>query len=302
MMVGLMFLFGLFVAMIPSVAQKTLAVWFPGRQYALAASILNIGWTIGAMIGTMASATVFSPALGGWRNVLLVYGIPPILLSILWQFTIKEPKKTEISVTKEGMGFRQLLSHVIRVKEIWIIGIIALGLLGTGLGIIGYLPAYLRGLGWSNTASAGAITVFSAAGGLGGLPLVILSNRIGSRTKVLIPAGIIFIVTLAFIPFTSGTMTWVMIITGGIVRGCLSPLLSAMAVEREVIGARYAGTALGLIMTLNMLGGAISPPLGNSLAGINAGFPFLLWAAISVMGLIGFFFIKEKRLGITSVS
>jgi hypothetical protein len=112
---------------------------------------------------------------------------------------------------------------------------------------------------------------------------------------VLVPAGIIVAVSFALLPFADGAAVWVLMIINGIARGCLMPLLSTIAIEKKAVGPRYAGTTIGLIMTFNMLGCAICPPLGNSLAGINPGFPIILWAAISALSLIGFFFIKEKR-------
>jgi hypothetical protein len=43
-----------------------------------------------------------------------------------------------------------------------------------------------------------------------------------------------------------------------------------------------------------MLGAFFSPPLGNSLGGINPGAPFIFWAILTMISLAGFFFIKER--------
>lgn len=79
-----MFLFGLVVAMVPSIVPKVTAVWFSGRQLGLTNALINVAWSIGAMTATMFSATVFSPLLGGWRYVLFLFGIPAIIVGLLW--------------------------------------------------------------------------------------------------------------------------------------------------------------------------------------------------------------------------
>jgi len=43
---------------------------------------------------------------------------------------------------------------------------------------------------------------------------------------------------------------------------------------------------LGLAFTFAQPGSFISPPLGNSLANLNPGLPFLFWASLSVMAII----------------
>jgi len=55
-----------------------------------------------------------------------------------------------------------------------------------------------------------------------------------------------------------------------------------MTVQTAGIGPALAGTALGISMSLSRVGGFVSPPLGNSLAALGAGLPFLFWAGFAV--------------------
>jgi hypothetical protein len=59
------------------------------------------------------------------------------------------------------------------------------------------------------------------------------------------------------------------------------------------VGSTYGGTAIGLASSLGMFGAFFAPPLGNSLADINLGLPFIFWAFLSALALPAFFFIKE---------
>ena len=66
--------------------------------------------------------------------------------------------------------------------------------------------------------------------------------------------------------------------------------------ETEGVGAGYAGTAIGMVMIFGGIGNLVAPPLGNSLAGIDPAFPFIFWAALTVVGLIGLLASSENRM------
>ncbi|MGD1119597.1 MAG: MFS transporter, partial [Dehalococcoidales bacterium] len=126
-----MFLFGFLAASAPSIVPKVTAVWFSGERLGLANGLLNVAWSLGSMVATLTSATILSPWLGGWRNVLFFFGAPAVVIGLLWLFTGKEPERSEVPGTAAvEIPFKQALSHVIRIKEVWIIGIITLFLWG----------------------------------------------------------------------------------------------------------------------------------------------------------------------------
>ena len=64
--------------------------------------------------------------------------------------------------------------------------------------------------------------------------------------------------------------------------------------ETEGVGPREFGTAMGIILTISQVGSVISPPLGNSLASLNSGLPFIFWAALSAAALFTIAPIKER--------
>ncbi len=47
-------------------------------------------------------------------------------------------------------------------------------------------------------------------------------------------------------------------------------------------------------MVFSGLGNLLAPPLGNSLATIAPGLPFLFWALMTVAGLVGLYSAKEQ--------
>jgi MFS family permease len=294
-MAAMMFLFGLAVAMVPSIVPKVTAVWFSGRYLGLTNALINISWAIGAMTATMFSATALSPLLGGWRNVLFLFGAPAIIIALLWFATGREPHESELPATPVSeVPFRQALSQVIRIKDVWIIGLISLTQWGANTGMIGYLPLYLRGIGWTPTSADGAITVISGVSCIGVIPMVFLSDRLGTRKGVLIFSSIVMPISLGLLPFAHGSTVWMLLIIGSLVRMGGTALFNILILEIKGVGGTYGGTAIGLASTMGMFGAFMAPPLGNRLADINLGLPFIFWALLSASALIGFFFIKER--------
>jgi len=89
-------------------------------------------------------------------------------------------------------------------------------------------------------------------------------------------------------------MVWMAVIIAGIARDGFMAVLMTTIMEIKGIGATYAGTAMGIVLTLSRLISAISPPLGNSLAGVNPGMPFVLWAAMAAAAMVGFYFLRQR--------
>jgi NNP family nitrate/nitrite transporter-like MFS transporter len=290
------FLFGIFSAMIPGLAPKVTAVWFRDKHLGLANALQNLVWHIGSMAGTMFSATILSPLLGGWRNVIFIYGIPSAVVGLLWLFTGREPAHQEMPDKPANIvPFREALSHVIRLKGVWIIGLVMLAHWGAGTAVNGYLSFYLKDIGWTPASADTAITLVFAVNCAGVVPMTILSDRVRSRKLILGLSIASTAIGAGLVPALQGS--WVLLLIGitGFLKAAASTILIVMTVEMKEVGGQYAGTAVGLVSTIGMLGAFLAPPIGNSLALINVGLPFVLWGCLAAMGLPLIFFIKDQR-------
>ena len=67
-----------------------------------------------------------------------------------------------------------------------------------------------------------------------------------------------------------------------------------MTIETEQVGVAYSATAMGLVVAFSGIGGVIAPPIGNSLAAIGAGLPFVFWAGLAMAGFITLYAVKER--------
>jgi predicted MFS family arabinose efflux permease len=256
--------------------------------------MLNIAWGIGAMIATMFSATALAPLLGSWRWVMLFFGVPCVILGVLW-WTTREPDAVQLPETvAEKVPFKKALSHVVRMKEVWLIGLMTSCLWGASMGLIGYLPYYLRDIGWTPTSADSVITVFSGVNTIGVYPMVLLSDKIGSRKIIIFISVVAVVITQALIPLANTTGIWLLVIACGFLRSGGSALINVIIFEVKGVGSTYGGTATGLANTISMVGAFLAPPIGNSLAEINPGYPFYFWAALAAASLPMVFFIKNR--------
>jgi sugar phosphate permease len=293
-----MFLFGLMSAAAPAIIPKVTAEWFNDKRLAFSNALLNILWSLGSMAATIFTATYFSPLLGGWKNVLFVYGIPSVLLGFLWLFTGRErgPSASGTGPVSIKVPFREALYHVVRTKEVWLIGIITLTNWGASMGLFGYLPLYLeKTMGWSKASAGNTITVFSGLMLVGSIPMALLSDKLHTRRGVLVVSISALVACLLLIPFVSATWIWIIIIVGAFLRSAASSLFNVMIFETKGIGSKYGGTAIGLASTVSMAGAFLAPSVGNRLVQFGPAVPFIFWGCLAAIGIPLMYLLKTHK-------
>jgi MFS family permease len=280
------FLNGLLTAAVPMNLHKVCAMWFSGKQLGSANAVVSGGMALGFMIGSLLSAVVLSPWLGSWRYVLFLYGGIGVLMSIPWALTRVSPREMErLAQGIDRPSIRCALSHVGRLRNVWVLGIALLGVGGGVQGLLGYLPLYLRGIGWSAVRADAALAGFHTISLLAVFPLAVLSDRAGSRRKLLVAATLTIACGIGLLSVVDGVVIWLAVLMAGAVRDGFMAVYMTAVTEIDGVGAEYAGTALGLTMTLSRAGALVAPPLGNGLAVYGARAPFVLWASMALLGL-----------------
>jgi MFS family permease len=287
------FLWGILVSANMPAMSMAASSSFSVKQQGLSQGFVALGGGIGYVLGPMISATLISPWLGGWRNVLFLYGSISIVFSLLWLVTVKEQERAKSANCISRVPLRQSFSHLLRTKSIWFLGLMWLGYLGCVQGMIGFLPLYLRGREWPATVADGALASFSIAATLSVIPLTILSDKIGSRKLGLFVGTVTATIGVGLLSVIYNEVVWVLIIVPGIFSAMIHALAVTMCLESRDIKAEYMGAGLGIMSAIANTGWVISPPIGNSLASISFGLPFVFWAVSGVCGLILLIFVKE---------
>lgn len=294
-----MFFMGFAQWAIPMNVHKTCGVWFSGPRLGMANGIVSVGMAFGFMLGSLLAATVFSPLLGGWRAVFVVYGGVALLFSLLWALSAEKQRDVDES-EHAGHGGPSTISlaaalrHVARIPNVWLLSFATLGVASCVQGMLGYLPLYLREMGWVEATADGALASFHAVSMVAAIPITILSDRLGSRKLILMTAALFVATGTGLLSVVSGAWIWLAVIVAGLVRdGYMATTMTAM-MEVKGVGTRYAGSATGLLLACLGLGSAIAPPLGNRLAHYGASMPFLFWAGLAVMGFCCYLLVRQR--------
>jgi MFS family permease len=291
------FLFGFLTPIVTMNVFKTCGIWFLRAQLGLANGVLSMGMALGFLLGSLISATYLSPLLAGWRNVLFVYGGLAAAVSIPWFFSRSLPEQVSGSaILTYQASIWQAISHVAKIGKLWLFGLALLGISGCVQGVLGYLPLYLRGVGWPEASADGALAAFHTLSLIFVIPIALWSDKLGARKKILIPAALLALAGVSLLSVAQGSVVWGAVALAGLVRDGFMAVFITMIIETEGVGPVYAGTATGFVLIFSGLGNLIAPPIGNSLAVISPSTPFIFWACLTAAGLICIYLTKESRL------
>ena len=277
---------------IPMNVHKICGVWFRKEQLGMANSIVSVGMALGFLLGSLLAATVFSPLFGGWRNVLFVYGAVAILFGAFWWFS-QEKASIKDQPSDQTITIRQAVGRVVCLRNVWILCLATAGVSGCVNGMFGFLPLYLRNLGWEPAMADSTLASFHAASMLFAIPIALLSDRIGSRRGILMAAALLIGIGTGLLGFAGGIMISVAVLIAGIARDGFMAISMTAIIEVKGVGARFAGSATGLCMSVIGIANVFTPPIGNWLAKFGPGLPFLFWASVAFLGSLAYLFLRQ---------
>jgi MFS family permease len=284
---------------IPMNVHKTCGIWFAKERLGMANGVVSVGMALGFLLGALLAATVFSPIFGGWRNVLFVYGAVAILFGMFWWFS-QEKAGVEDQQSNQVITFRDAIGHVMRLRNVWILCIATAGVSGCVNGMLGFLPLYLRDLGWEPAIADSTLASFHAVSMLFAIPIALFSDRVGSRRGVLMAAALLIGMGTGLVGFTNGVLISAAVLIAGISRDGFMAITMTAIIEEKGIGARFAGSAIGLNMSVMGIAGVFAPPVGNWLTKFGTGLPFLFWASLVFLGFVGYFFMRRTAIRSTN--
>jgi cyanate permease len=288
-----MLITGFALWLIPMNIHKTCGIWFTEAQLGMANGVVSVGMALGFLSGSLLAATVFSPLLGGWRNVLFVYGAVAILFAMFWWFSA-ENAWDESRRANQTITYRKSIGHVMRLRSLWILCIATAGVSGCVNGLLGFLPLYLRDRGWEPALADGMLASFHTASMLFAIPIALFSDRIGNRRGVLLTAMLMICTGTGLLGFAGGGLIFLAVLLAGFTRdGFMATSMTAI-IEVKGIGPRFAGSAAGLAMSAMGVSNVLAPPIGNWLAKFGAGLPFLFWASLVFLGIVANLFLPHR--------
>jgi len=296
-----MFLFGVGYAAIGTNIPKFVGTWFHSKELGMANGIVFSCFGIGSGLSIQFGGAFFSPAVGGWRNVLYILGIISLAIGILWLTTVKNPKSDGMgtSAAREGISPRQALFRGLAIgfktRDVWLLVICQMLFLAGNLGMMGYLPMYLVSQGMTKAVAHGYASIGSYFFVIGSIVVPMFSDWIGTRKFVYVVTIAICGVFCMLLPFISGLTLGVALAAMGFCGGgYVIPRI--IPVEHPRIGVALAGSVFGFIVAMGFLAGFISPMVGNAVAAKAGGaVAITLWGSFFLVAAFIFLFVTETH-------
>ncbi len=294
------FLFGMVQPILPMNFVKLNREWFASRQLGFASGVMSAGFATGLMLGSRLSATVLSPLLGGWRTVLIFLGLCAIVMAVVWALLHPPSERRPQERPDKRLNLREVLAnlrYVTRFRELWVIALAVFGVLGLMRGLVGYVPTYLREIGWGAVEADSAITVFFFCSLIGVVPISHLSDRLGNR-RLVMAFGTSMMTLGTLLMFLVGDNFWGVMLAmalAGFTFDSFMALKGASITEVDGLQIALVGSALGFGGMLQNIGSTITPPLGNTLSTVALNTPFLLWAASGVFATLMLLSYRKRK-------
>lgn len=283
MMFIMMTLAGLSSALLNANAAKLLGAWFPMEKMGTAMGLYFSSAATGITVA-LATSAMFPSS----KSAFIVAGIFMFVVWIAWMAFIKA--KPAGAPEMPVMPLSQYLGVVVKSKNIWLVGLGMMFFMGSNMAFSGFLPNALNAVRGVDPVTAGLLASIVTIGTLvGAIAGPAMSDRIGRIKPFLAPVCILGAVVMyaAWIVPTGVTM-WGTLFVLGILMGISSPLLMAFPMLLPEIGPAYAGTAGGMIATLQLLGAFVIPafiitPLAGSNFSLLFGLSSLFFALLGVV-------------------
>jgi nitrate/nitrite transporter NarK len=292
-LVGSRFIAGVGAAFFFSPAEGEIVEWFSRAELGLALGLsASTAFALGAGI-TLFSWMPIVESLG-WRWGFWIAGIIGLVIAAINAVIIKSPPP-ELVTPHKALKAKPKISDVFRVKDVWLLGFGLLGGYGAYMASATFLPGFLIEVRGFMAISAGLMTALLTLAGIPAAIGGVLSDRVKNRKLFIIIPGFIGALLFWLLGVATGPIQWVVVFLAGFVlMFAFSPLL-ACASQYPEIGPRLSSLAIGLIMTIGVVGSMCIPMAYGHLIDLYSSF-YPAWCfggIITVVFAVCWIFIRD---------
>ena len=218
------------------------------------------------MVGIFSAASTLAMAVGTATtamipNIKTAFSISAIFVAvsaagilIFWRSPAKSAEVKEMDAGPVQVSMRECLRASLKSKNVWLIGLVLAMNMSAVMALNTFLPTALVSRG-VDSVSAGYYSSVVMLGNIVAAIVVPVISMKTRKTKLIISVSTVIGglgVALAWLLPPGILMVLAMFITGLAMSG-LMPLLMSMPVQLPEIGSAYAGTAGGIVVTVEML-------------------------------------------------
>ncbi|MDC7126564.1 MAG: MFS transporter [Spirochaetales bacterium] len=269
---------------------KMFSMWVRPELISVVMGVFLAASTVGQFVAQSTTAL-----LGSMNTAFWISGLLCCIVFLLWVILGREKKEQDSAMSQDIPSIGETLKVVFSSKNMWLCAIGLFLILGCQVGFNMWIPATLVSKGMSQ-AQAGVIASTVSLGNLcGAIIMPIIAAKLGKNKPFIIVFTLICAAGYSFGWHLSGVLCYVCFFIFGLCASALMPFFISMPLSFPEIGPKYAGTAIGFISTLELLGAVVLPtyvflPLSMTSAGMNYSRYYLVigigWLLAFVIGLL----------------
>ena len=266
---------------------KLFGAWFPPEQMGMLMGLYMVSPMLAGFAGTATT-----PHFPSEASAFIFSGIACLVILVLWMIFAKNKPAGAPDVP--SLPVVRYLGKAARSRNIWLAGLCAFFVMGAMMTFTNFLPLMLKNLrGISEKQAAHYGSLPNLGGVFGSFLGPVICNRLGIMKPYLVVASLLGAAgTFWSWQLPVGPAIVVALILAGFLQSAILPLILSFPALLPEIGPVYAGSAGGIISTLQVLGG-VSIPIIAPLAGSNATVLFSLAALCFALILIPALFLPE---------
>lgn len=269
---------------------KIISEWYPSEKISRNLGICMTASSVAMFLGV--GVTAYFPSV---NLAFLLSAVLSVLATIFFIIFFKEGPgaKTEQNDPQPILAYLRI---VVKSRAIWIVSLSQMFILGCSVSINGFMPIALKVVRGFDPGRAGLITSMFTIGMLFGFIVgPWLCQKIGYMRPFMIVIGCLGGAGAALalhMPFL--LLTWIALFITGFAIGSFITLGSSFPILLPEIGPAYAGSAGGLIATLQLLGAVVLPTyLIIPIARTNYTLIFILAGACMICASLCVIFLPE---------
>lgn len=271
---------------------KLFSSWLPPKLFSVGMGCFLSASTVGQFVAQSTTNLFASLSPAFWTSGLLC-----ALVFIAWLLLGKDQRPAQGQDKVEGAPIGETLKVCLTSKNNWLCAVGLFFILGGQV----LCNAFIHGCKVSqgmDPVSAGLLVSTISAGNLcGSLFMPMFAAKTGRDKPFIIVFAIVCAVGYAFAWRLSGIANYVVFFVMGLCSSALMPFFFSMPVKFKDVGPRYAGTATGIVFTLELAGALVLPglvvPACMTGAGIDYTRFFLIDGAAFIVVLLIIFFLSE---------
>ncbi|NLO47609.1 MAG: MFS transporter [Clostridiales bacterium] len=254
MFIGMM-LIGVHATFLNTNAAKIFGYWFEPKKVGMLMGVF-IAFVNGAMALGMGTGALFADM----KTAFIVSTAVIFVLALLWLFFAKDKKTSEGRLTQSA-PMMECLKASLKSRNVWITGI-AIMLVSTGAAVMSmFLPTALVKVRGFKETTAGAVAMAIMLGSAFSCFVTPLIDAKIKNTKLLMFVyGLLGAIGVSFAwRAPQGVLIFAALFMTGFVTTGLTPVLASIPIQLKEIGPIYAGTAGGVVGTIQLFGTVVIP-------------------------------------------